>query len=83
MCAGAGEATRAKVSYELAGRLLGADEAAKAQLAEDIAGLDYSAQPKQTSQKPGECTYMPLHHQPVINGVQSSILGVLPNFIRN
>lgn len=49
---GAGEATRAKVSYELAGRLLGADEAAKAQLAEDIAGLDYSAQPKQTSQKP-------------------------------
>ncbi|CAH0703095.1 unnamed protein product [Spodoptera exigua] len=49
---GAGEATRAKVSYELAGRLLGTDEAAKAQLAEDIACLDYKAQPKQTIEKP-------------------------------
>ncbi|XP_075991128.1 SET and MYND domain containing, class 4, member 2 [Anticarsia gemmatalis] len=50
---GAGEATRAKVSYELAGRLLGNDEAAKAQLSQDIEGLDYAAKPKQTQDKPG------------------------------
>ncbi|KAJ8738071.1 hypothetical protein PYW08_000666 [Mythimna loreyi] len=50
---GAGEATRAKVSYELAGRLLGSDEAAKARLAEDISTLDYTAQPKPNLDKPG------------------------------
>lgn len=50
---GAGEATRAKVSYELAGRLLGADEEAKTRLAEDIESLDYTTQPKQTEEKPG------------------------------
>ncbi|XP_063891041.1 SET and MYND domain-containing protein 4 [Helicoverpa armigera] len=50
---GAGEATRAKVSYELAGRLLGTDEEAKTRLAEDIESLDYTTQPKQTEEKPG------------------------------
>ncbi|XP_049884913.1 SET and MYND domain-containing protein 4 [Pectinophora gossypiella] len=42
---GAGEPTRAKVSYELAGRLLGGDEEARAQLARDIDSLDFNAQP--------------------------------------
>lgn len=50
---GAGEATRAKVSYELAGRLLGTDENAKSRLEQDIQTLDYSVQPKQTIPKPG------------------------------
>ncbi|XP_023941047.2 SET and MYND domain-containing protein 4 [Bicyclus anynana] len=43
---GAGEPTRAKVSYELAGRLLGNNEQAKAQLAKDIESLDYTSTPK-------------------------------------
>lgn len=51
---GAGEASRAKVSYELAGRLLGSDEEAKARLAEDIESLDYTAQPKPSVEKPGK-----------------------------
>lgn len=51
---GAGEATRAKVSYELAGRLLGSDEALKTKLAEDIQTLDYTVQPTQSVQKPCE-----------------------------
>ncbi|XP_026741665.1 SET and MYND domain-containing protein 4 [Trichoplusia ni] len=50
---GAGEPTRAKVSYELAGRLLGTDEAAKSQLERDIQELDYNVQPRIPEQKPG------------------------------
>ncbi|KAL0902216.1 hypothetical protein ABMA27_000140 [Loxostege sticticalis] len=49
---GAGEPSRAKVSYELAGRLLGSDENAKAQLAKDIEVLDYTAQPRHPPDKP-------------------------------
>ncbi|XP_072930966.1 SET and MYND domain-containing protein 4 [Epargyreus clarus] len=50
---GAEEPTRAKVSYELAGRLLGSDEAAKCQLAKDIESLDYTVLPKHPPDKPG------------------------------
>ncbi|XP_028164357.1 SET and MYND domain-containing protein 4 [Ostrinia furnacalis] len=49
---GAGEPSRAKVSYELAGRLLANDETAKAQLAKDIGALDYTAQPRHPPDKP-------------------------------
>ncbi|KAJ2954157.1 hypothetical protein O0L34_g2385 [Tuta absoluta] len=51
----AGEPTRAKVSYELAGRLMGAgaDQAAQAQLAKDIASLDFTVKPQTPVQKPG------------------------------
>ncbi|KAJ0183945.1 hypothetical protein K1T71_000368 [Dendrolimus kikuchii] len=52
---GAGEPTRAKVSYELAGRLLGTNEEAKAQLAEDVATLDYNVQPKHPPDKTDIC----------------------------
>nr|XP_026500608.1 SET and MYND domain-containing protein 4 [Vanessa tameamea] len=41
-----GEPTRAKVSYELAGRLLGNNEQAKIQLAKDIDALDYADKPR-------------------------------------
>ncbi|CAH2103239.1 unnamed protein product [Euphydryas editha] len=44
---GTGEPTRAKVSYELAGRLLGNNEQAKLQLSKDIDALDYADKPKQ------------------------------------
>ncbi|KAM3956896.1 SET and MYND domain containing, class 4, member 2 [Aphomia sociella] len=50
---GAGEPTRAKVSYELAARLLGADQDAKAKLMKDIDALDYSVQPKHSPDKTG------------------------------
>ncbi|CAH0716358.1 unnamed protein product, partial [Brenthis ino] len=43
---GTGEPTRAKVSYELALRLLGNNEQAKIQLAKDIEAIDYTAKPK-------------------------------------
>ncbi|XP_069365158.1 SET and MYND domain-containing protein 4 isoform X1 [Maniola hyperantus] len=49
---GAGEPTRAKVSYELAGRLLGNNEEAKAKLAKDIESLDYTSKPKHPPDKP-------------------------------
>ncbi|XP_063838050.1 SET and MYND domain-containing protein 4 [Ostrinia nubilalis] len=51
---GAGEPSRAKVSYELAGRerLLANDETAKSQLAKDIGALDYTAQPRHPPDKP-------------------------------
>ncbi|XP_028033589.1 SET and MYND domain-containing protein 4 [Bombyx mandarina] len=48
---GTGEATRAKVSYELAGRLLAKDEVAKTQLTKDIETLDYTAQSKRPPDK--------------------------------
>ncbi|XP_038216468.1 SET and MYND domain-containing protein 4-like [Zerene cesonia] len=52
---GAKEPTRAKVSYELAGRLLGNNETATAQqeLQADIASLDYTMKPSQTLNKTG------------------------------
>ncbi|KAG6446964.1 SET and MYND domain-containing protein 4 [Manduca sexta] len=50
---GAGEPTRAKVSYELAGRLLGNNETAKAELAADIEALDYTALSKRPPDKTG------------------------------
>ncbi|CAG4941880.1 unnamed protein product [Colias eurytheme] len=50
---GAKEPTRAKVSYELAGRLLGKDEAAQKELQEDIASLDYTVKPNPTLNKIG------------------------------
>ncbi|XP_041987605.1 SET and MYND domain-containing protein 4 [Aricia agestis] len=49
---GAGEPTRAKVSYELAGRLLGGDEKLKQQLNNDIQSLDYTVKPPVTVEKP-------------------------------
>ncbi|CAG9789007.1 unnamed protein product [Diatraea saccharalis] len=49
---GAGEPTRAKVSYELAGRLLANDEAAKTQLVNDVQALDYTVQSKHPPDKP-------------------------------
>ncbi|CAG4984739.1 unnamed protein product [Parnassius apollo] len=50
---GAQEPTRAKVSYELAGRLLGNDEKSKDQLQKDIDSLDYSVLPRHPPDKPG------------------------------
>ncbi|XP_026758379.1 SET and MYND domain-containing protein 4 [Galleria mellonella] len=50
---GAGEPTRAKVSYELAARLLATDKEAKAKVVNDIETLDYSVQSKHPPDKPG------------------------------
>lgn len=50
---GTGEPTRAKVSYELALRLLGNNEQAKIQLAKDIDAIDYTAKPKYPPDKQG------------------------------
>ncbi|RVE43980.1 hypothetical protein evm_011364, partial [Chilo suppressalis] len=49
---GAGEPTRAKVSYELAGRLLASDEEAKKRLMKDIEALDYTVQSRPPPDKP-------------------------------
>lgn len=48
------EPTRAKVSYELAERLLAADEEAKAQLNKDIEGLCYTEVRAPPDRKPGK-----------------------------
>ncbi|CAH2035098.1 unnamed protein product, partial [Iphiclides podalirius] len=50
---GAGEPTRAKVSYELAGRLLGNNEKVKGQLQKDIDSLDLSIKPNCSHTKSG------------------------------
>ncbi|XP_060809650.1 SET and MYND domain-containing protein 4 [Amyelois transitella] len=49
---GIGEPSRAKVSYELAARLLGSDEEARSRLTRDIESLDYSVQPRHPPDKP-------------------------------
>lgn len=49
-----GEPTRAKVSYELAGRLLSVDEEAKIQLNKDIESLRYCTAPAAPVHKPGK-----------------------------
>lgn len=51
---GAREATRAKVSYELAGRLLGNDVDAKIQLQRDVDTLDYTLLPNHPPDRKGQ-----------------------------
>ncbi|XP_014364756.2 SET and MYND domain-containing protein DDB_G0284059 [Papilio machaon] len=50
---GLGEATRAKVSYEIANRLLANDEKSKIQLQQDMESLDYSLAPTNSENRKG------------------------------
>lgn len=69
MFPGAGEGTRAKVSYELAGRLLGADEPNRAQLAQDMQLLDLTTQPEQTPKKTGETPHATINSLALVSNV--------------